>query len=217
MQAGVLSGIVTSWAAEAMPRQDVPLDPPAQSEGDGQDAPLVQAALQGSREAFSDLVRRHQQAVFRVCRRYVSDSDTAAELSQRSFIKAIDRLGDLREAGTFRGWILRIAANLCLNHLRDNARFVDDTALAAMPTAPVAHEALEAQQERATLLAAVEQLPTKQRLTLELRTYEDLSFRDIGVALGISEGAAKVNYHYAVRRLRTLLAPGASVEDGNTP
>jgi RNA polymerase sigma-70 factor, ECF subfamily len=205
MRLGARAEIVTSWEAKAMPRQDATLDPPDQSEGDTLDAALVAAALEGSRHAFSELVRRHQQTVMRVCRRYVSDTDTASELTQRSFIKAVDRLPDLREAGTFRGWLLRIAANLCLNHLRDNARFVDDTAIAAMPIASVAHEALEAQEERATLLAAVEQLPTKQRLTLELRTFEDLSFRDIGVALGISEGAAKVNYHYAVRRLRVLL------------
>ena len=51
------------------------------------------------------------------------------------------------------------------------------------------------------------ELPTKQRMTLELRIYEDLPFRDIGVALGISEGAAKVNFHYAVRKLRGTFAP----------
>ena len=50
-------------------------------------------------------------------------------------------------------------------------------------------------------------LPTKQRMTLELRIYEELAFRDIAVALGISEGAAKVNFHYAVRKLRSTLAP----------
>ena len=52
-------------------------------------------------------------------------------------------------------------------------------------------------------------LPTKQRMTLELRVYEDLPFREIGAALGISEGAAKVNFHYAVRKLRGKLAPAA--------
>ena len=50
-------------------------------------------------------------------------------------------------------------------------------------------------------------LPTKQRMTLELRIYEDLPFKEIGQALEISEGAAKVNFHYAVRKLRGLLAP----------
>ncbi len=44
-------------------------------------------------------------------------------------------------------------------------------------------------------------------MTLELRIYEDLSFREIAAALEISEGAAKVNFHYAVRKLRVVLGP----------
>ncbi len=62
-------------------------------------------------------------------------------------------------------------------------------------------------EQASALREAVDELPTKQRMTLELRIYEDLPFRDIGVALGISEGAAKVNFHYAVRKLRGLLSP----------
>jgi RNA polymerase sigma-70 factor (ECF subfamily) len=58
----------------------------------------------------------------------------------------------------------------------------------------------------------VRELPTKQRMTLELRIYEDLSFREISAAVEISEGAAKVNFHYAVRKLRTVL--GSSPEGG---
>ena len=59
----------------------------------------------------------------------------------------------------------------------------------------------------AALRAAIGELPTKQRMTVELRLYEDLPFRDIAEALGISEGAAKVNFHYAVRKLRGTFAP----------
>jgi len=50
-------------------------------------------------------------------------------------------------------------------------------------------------------------LPPKQRLTLELRIYDDLPFKEIAEILEISEGAAKVNFHYAVRKLKHLLGP----------
>jgi RNA polymerase sigma-70 factor, ECF subfamily len=52
----------------------------------------------------------------------------------------------------------------------------------------------------------VAELPTKQRMTLELRVFEEMSFKDVADALDTTEGAAKVNFHYAVRRLRDLLA-----------
>jgi len=181
---------------------------------DTPDEALVKRAQGGDRAALDRLVRRHQRALFALCLRYVRDADEAADLVQRSFVRAMGKLADLRDARVFRSWILRIGAHLALNHIRDHARFVagdgdiepgvgDDSG----PSASAALDRLEAAEEASALRAAVNALPTKQRMTLELRIYEDLPFRDIGEALGISEGAAKVNFHYAVRKLRVTVSP----------
>jgi RNA polymerase sigma-70 factor (ECF subfamily) len=189
------------------------------------DEVLVKRAQGGDRPALDRLVRRHQRAVFALCMRYVRDADEAADLVQRSFVRAMGKLAELRDAGVFRSWLLRIGAHLALNHIRDHARFVaDDGELEAGadddrgPSASAALDRLEAAEQASALREAVQSLPTKQRMTLELRIYEDLPFRDIGVALGISEGAAKVNFHYAVRKLRGLLAPadGGGAQRGKT-
>ena len=181
------------------------------------DDELVAQAREGSRPAFETLVRRFQRPLYFLCLRYVRDHDAAADLTQRAFIRAMDKIQELREANTFRGWLYRIGANLALNHLRDNARFVAEghegqaVAVDDPETAPAAHTLMEAAEDSQTLRRAVALLPTKQRMTLELRVYEDLPFRDIALALDTTEGAAKVNFHYAVRRLRELLArPAAS-------
>jgi RNA polymerase sigma-70 factor (ECF subfamily) len=176
---------------------------------------LVGRAQRGERAALELLVRRHQRALFSLCLRYVGSADEAADLVQRSFIRVMAKLGELRDPSVFRGWLLRIGAHLALNHIRDHARFVSDDDQAERATYPEHPEAtlaldrLEAAEAAAALRAAIGVLPTKQRMTVELRLYEDLPFRDIAEALGISEGAAKVNFHYAVRRLRGLLAPAA--------
>jgi RNA polymerase sigma-70 factor (ECF subfamily) len=175
------------------------------------DEELVKRAQAGDRAALDRLVRRHQRALFALCLRYVRDVDEAADLVQRSFVRAMGKIAELRDAGVFRSWILRIGAHLALNHIRDHARFVADdgelqTGLSD-ERAQSASDRLEAAEAASALRAAVSALPTKQRMTLELRIYEDLPFRDIGVALGISEGAAKVNFHYAVRKLRVTFAP----------
>jgi RNA polymerase sigma-70 factor (ECF subfamily) len=184
----------------------------------GDDIPdelLVQEAQRGDRAALELLVRRHQRALFALCLRYVGSPDEAADLVQRSFIRVMAKLGELRDPSVFRGWLLRIGAHLALNHLRDHARFVSDDEQperASPPDHPqsaLAIDRLEEAEAAAALRAAIGELPTKQRMTVELRLYEDLPFRDIAEALGISEGAAKVNFHYAVRRLRGLLAPAA--------
>lgn len=174
---------------------------------------LVTRAQRGDRVALGLLVQRHQRALFALCLRYVRDKDEAADLVQRSFVRAMTKIGDLRDAAVFRSWLLRIGAHLALNHLRDHARFVSDEGQEERPsnlerplTAP-ALELIEAAESSEALRDAVRTLPTKQRMTLELRIYEDLPFREIAAALDISEGAAKVNFHYAVRKLRAVLGP----------
>jgi RNA polymerase sigma-70 factor, ECF subfamily len=205
-----------------MMRSHLKLVMPVQDD-DTPDDVLVSRAQRGDRSALGELVARHQRALFALCMRYVHDADEAADLVQRSFMRAMTKLGELREAGSFRSWILRIGAHLALNHLRDNARFVSDggdedrshaqPGAAPPALAPPALDRLEAAEQATQLRELVSTLPTKQRMTLELRIYEDLSFREIATALEISEGAAKVNFHYAVRKLRAVLGPDP---DGST-
>jgi RNA polymerase sigma-70 factor (ECF subfamily) len=184
------------------------------------DEVLVTRAQAGDRAALGALVRRHQRAVFALCARYIADRDEVADLVQKTFVRAMTKIGELRDATVFRAWVLRISAHLSLNHLRDQARFVSDDGAAegdgaaAPEPAATALERLESAEASAALKVAVRSLPTKQRMTLELRIYEDLPFKEIGQALEISEGAAKVNFHYAVRKLRGLLGPQG---DGTKP
>ncbi len=181
---------------------------------------LVEQARAGSRAAFEALVRRYQKPVYFLCVRYVRDHDAAADLTQRVFIRVLDSIGELRDPQTFRSWLFRIGANLSLNHLRDSGRFVSDEGMVAADegraAAPEAELRIEAEEESAALRKAVAQLPTKQRMTLELRVFEDMPFRDVAAALGTTEGAAKVNFHFAVRRLRGLLAGSASGKVGKS-
>ena len=180
---------------------------------DTPDEALVTRAQRGDQAALGLLVRRHQRALYLLCLRYVADADEAADLVQKSFVRAMAKLDDLRDATLFRAWILRIGAHLALNHIRDHARFVSDDGEHDRPSDPdrlatrPALEQLESAELATALRDAVQTLPTKQRMTLELRIYEDLPFREIAEALSISEGAAKVNFHYAVRKLRATLGP----------
>ncbi|HXU82592.1 MAG TPA: sigma-70 family RNA polymerase sigma factor [Polyangia bacterium] len=171
------------------------------------DAHLVERARAGSRPSFEALVRRYQRPLYFLCLRYVRDHDAASDLAQRTLIKALEKMDELRDPGIFKSWLFRIGANLALNHLRDNARFVEEQAPSGPdePLLPEAEAQLEAAEDAAALRRAVAELPTKQRMTLELRVFEELSFRDIAESLETTEGAAKVNFHYAVRRLRALL------------
>jgi RNA polymerase sigma-70 factor (ECF subfamily) len=170
------------------------------------DEELVVAAKTGSRPAFEALVRRYQEPVYFLCYRYVRDHDTAAELSQRAFVRAMDSIRDLRQAEIFRSWLFKIAVNLALNHLRDAAKFVEQTTFeGSVP--PEAQSLMEAAEASRGLQSAVARLPNKQRMIVELRVYQELSFRDIAQALDTTANAAKVGFHHAIKNLRRILVP----------
>jgi RNA polymerase sigma-70 factor, ECF subfamily len=182
---------------------DAPEDP---------DLPLVERFKAGERRAFDELVRRHQRTVWRVARRYVKNDADASDVAQQAFVRAFRSLGTFRGAASFRSWLYKIAINLALNHLRDYAKHAADElgedASTARATGP---QRIIAGEDQAALRAAVEALPPKQRLVLELRVYEELSFKEVAELADCSENSAKVNFHHAVKRLRELLGESAEV------
>jgi len=165
------------------------------------EAALVARAQKGDRQAFDELMRAHQRPVYSLALRYVHDPDEAGDICQRAFVRALTALPRFRGEARFRTWLFRITIHLALNALRDRAR-----------SEPLGSE-LEARRpdgelpgDLAKLRAAIERLPPRQRAVVELRTWEEMSFRDVARTLGTTVVAAKVNYHYAVRRLRKEMA-----------
>ena len=144
------------------------------------DRDLIQRARRGETEAYGELVRRTQAAVFSVCFRVLGERREAEDLAQESFVRAWERLDTFDLERPFLPWIRRVAANLCLNRIgarapeaeldeeRDQA---DDTA--APPR--LAEQRDQAERVRAALLA----LPPRYRLVIELRHFQELSYDEI--------------------------------------
>jgi RNA polymerase sigma-70 factor (ECF subfamily) len=108
----------------------------------------------------------------------------------------------------FRTWLYRIAVNVALDHIRVNPKRqlepIEDVTTFTHSLQTSRLVAAELWQKVAKRLDA---LPPKQRLVFELRMFHDLSFSEVATLAQCTEGAAKVNFHYAVKRLRDLLPP----------
>ncbi len=169
------------------------------------DQALVVRARAGDRAAFDQLVRRHQRGVWRMVQRYVRGAD-AFDVTQQAFVRAYRGLASFRGAATVRSWLYRIAINCALSWVRDHRREqpseIADDALVGdnLTSEQLAHHA-----ETLRLRAAVAQLPPKQRLTVELRVFDDLAFKEVAELAECSENTAKVNFHHAVKRLREIM------------
>jgi len=170
------------------------------------DRELAERFRAGERAAFDQIVRRHQQGVWRIVRRYVKRDADASDVTQLAFVRAFKGLGAFRGAASLRSWLYRIAINCALSWLRDHRR-EEPTEIAedALTAAPIAHGNLAAGEDQVRLRTAIAQLPPKQKLVLELRVFDDLSFREVAELADCSENTAKVNFHYAVKKLRDIL------------
>jgi RNA polymerase sigma-70 factor, ECF subfamily len=184
----------------------LPLLEPPMSVTSDPDRELTERFQGGDRAAFDQIVRRHQKGVWHLVKRYVKRDADASDVTQLAFVRAFRGLGTFRGAASVRSWLYRIAINCALSWLRDHRREepteIPDDALTDANPAPAR---LMGGQDGARLRTAIAQLPPKQKLVLELRVFDDLSFKEVAELADCSENTAKVNFHYAVKRLRDIL------------
>lgn len=164
------------------------------------------------------LVRRHEGVVFRFLLGLTKDEDEARDLAQETFLKALRNLGGFRGEGSLRGWLLAIARNEARTaHRRRLGRretgLLDDSEDAVSPEEPT-EVRLVREDEAGRVRRAVDRLPEKQRLAVTLRIFDELNFREIAEITDSTEGAARVNYHYGIRRLREWLGGPPELEEG---
>jgi RNA polymerase sigma-70 factor, ECF subfamily len=197
-------------AASAVPAHS-PMPAADSSPLDDLDEPgLVAACLAGRAGAFDLIVERHRRGVYQLCYRFVGNHEDASDLSQDVFLRAYRGLRSFRGQATLATWLYRIGVNVCLNRVgaKDTLRkltepieeqqFVD--ARAESPS-----DLMLKEERAARVRTAIAQLPSKQRATLILRAYQDMSHQEIADVLGSSVGAVKANFFHALGNLKKIL------------
>ena len=166
------------------------------------------AYVAGDARAFERLFRVLAPSLRAFFARSVGAGAVADDLAQSTFLKLHGARASFRAGERLRPWLFTIAARVRADWLRAQGRGADDLDADAPDPEPrhdPAHEALS--RERAERVrAALDRLPEGQRVIVHLHRYEDLTFAEIGRALGLSEGAARIRAFRAYDRLRALLA-----------
>jgi RNA polymerase sigma-70 factor, ECF subfamily len=198
----MLSGAERIWAARVDPDWTVTVV--------GDDRELARAAAAGDREAFGRLVERYQRAIYQLCYRFVGRHDEARDLAQDAFVRAWRGLRGFKGQSAFSTWLYRIGVNVCLNRVTGKTPRLDDmdqldpdAARDPAPDGPL--EALLRARRTAAVRAAIGRLPPRQRATLVLRVYHELSHERIAEILDSSVGASKANLFHALANLKKML------------
>lgn len=170
------------------------------------DADLVKSFKKGNRDAFSELVRRHSGSLTMMILRMVRSEEDAKDISQTVFLKAYESMPRFLMASSFKSWLYSIALNAVKDHFRKKRlELVDDMADRLVDSSASVPEQLETRRRASLIREAIAHLPERQRLTLQLRVYEDMDYEEIARLIGGTANGARGNFFQATRTLRAKL------------
>lgn len=182
------------------------------------DVELVRRAQAGDLRAFEQLTERYERQVYTLALRIVRHEQDAEDVTQQTFLSAVENLGGFRKEATFATWLFRIATHAALKILRKRKGL--DTVSLEEATEPqdslgsVAHpefiadwrqspeQLVQRNETRRLLDDALNRLDEKHRLVFLLRDVEGLSVKETAESLGLSETNVKVRLLRARLQLR---------------
>jgi RNA polymerase sigma-70 factor (ECF subfamily) len=178
------------------------------------DALLVKNYVAGDENALATLINRHQSKIYGFIYSKVSDRDISDDIFQDTFIKVIKTLKSnaYNEEGKFLPWVMRIAHNLIVDHFRRTKKMpmfreTEEFSIFSIMSdnSPNIESQLITTQVEEDLKKLIQELPKDQREVLEMRIYQDLSFKEISELTGVSINTALGRMRYALMNLRKVI------------
>lgn len=169
----------------------------------------------GDQLAFSELLNRHQNKIYSYIYSMVGNQETANDIFQETFTKVITKMDDTyNEQGKWIAWVMRIAHNATIDHIRKRKRFVDVNSSDDSDydfydrledeSTPSAQDNLEFGEAKSSLMKHIAGLPKEQREVVMLRHYYEMSFKEIAELTGVSINTALGRMRYALINLRKM-------------
>ena len=159
-------------------------------------------------DAFTQLLKRHQVAVFYQIKKMVLEHADADDIAQAVWIKVWNKLDGFKQESAFSTWLFRVAYNETLNFIaqkkrRDGQDKQNQNNQAMAPS--FTSNDIRASDIQIKLDRAILKLPEKQRFVFMLRYFEDADYEKIASITGTTIGGAKANYHHAVKKITEFI------------
>ena len=170
---------------------------------------LVEKARRKDAEAFAALVRIFERVALSVAYGVLGDGSAAGDVTQDAFIRAWERLGELREPERFGPWLCGIVRNLAIDALRRKRMTLPLTAGQVVVNSerwtsdPI--DEVGRRETESLLAGAIASLDEQSRMVVVMRYYEDLSSKEIADLLEMTPAAVDMRLSRARKQLRTLL------------
>src|SRR5262245_21572025 len=185
------------------------------------DQEVVLAARDGQERAYRELIRRYERPIFSLIYRMVRDRELAEDLTQETFVKALNAIDSYRPEFKFSSWIFKIANNAAIDHLRrreldtlslEGARDAttpdraEATALQIKDKGESPLEEMESRELGSAIELAIGKLRPEYRSCILLRHVEDRSYEEIADIMNLPLGTVKTYIHRARTELKEALS-----------
>jgi len=178
------------------------------------DEVLVALYASGENGAFDILLNRYKDRLYSYIYYIVRNAELAEDIFQETFMKAIVtiRQGKYNENGKFPAWLTRIAHNLIIDYFRQERNCTtvscDDSEINILNNSRLSEKTIEHQIVNEQILDDVRKLmnylPDEQREVVQMRFYQDLSFKEIADLTGVSINTSLGRMRYAIMNLRRM-------------
>ena len=173
------------------------------------DEEIISEVKKGNSEYFAEIVKRHNQRLYRIAISYGIYDDDSEEVLQLAYISAYEHLNQFRGEAKFSTWLIRILINECLQLKRkkQSYRNVSEEELVTIPSGEHLNpESHYMEKERKEILeSAIQQLPDKYKSVYLLKEVEGMSIEETSEALAISKVNVKVRLHRAKSMLKNFI------------
>lgn len=197
---------------------------PARDTDSPNERPLLARLQAGDEAACELLVREHTGRLLAVARRYLRQEEDARDAVQEGFVAAFRSISRFEGTSSLSTWLHRIVINCCLMKLRSGRRRPETSIEELLPRfdetghrvfdgaepPETAEDAIERDETKRRVRAAIARLPEQYRTVLMLRDIEEVSTSDAAKMLGLTPNAVKIRLHRARQALRTLLVERSS-------
>ena len=177
------------------------------------DAEIIQRILDGEKEAFSELVQKHQKKVHAIAWEKIGDYHIAQEITQDTFLQVYKKLPTLKNPKQFDGWVYVIVTRRCINWIQRNKnripiQFLEDTPMEEIEESFFNHYESEQRKEKdamyksAIVKKLLNKLPESERTVMSLYYLGEMTAQEISKYLGVSLNTIKSKIHRARNRLK---------------
>lgn len=168
---------------------------------------MLKTSKEQSEIAFSELYRRHSQRVYSYCLRYLANAEEAKDVFQESFIRFYNSASKDREMTNVPAFLLRIARNICINHLKQKKNQNEHISFEDYMVGEDDKNHSNDDELLSLINTALDTLSDKYKEMFILREYEGLSYNEIAEVTDESVTNVKIRIHRAKQKIKEILEP----------